>query len=567
MPDCEASQRRSGGIGWTGGVPYLAAALVPVIYALVVHSAALDLRPGHELVGLVHTDDQAYYACAREPFDAASGLRYASPYTTDPSAPRIYSHFAFLLIGTVWRVTGISLYALDQSLRVVFGIAMMTLAVALFRRAFPARVRNGPLVAAGGVLLTVGGGLAWAAGAWNLAWDYLFLLGDGSESLPSPNVWAQLLPSAISAAEGGYGEWGASLFRVLAGASECIYHTIFFASVLLHLRGRGGWALFFLFLAWWSHPFTAVELSGVTIVFLLFQFLLGRRGAGRRLVLACAIAGAGLTYYLLFLPRFPEHASVERQMREFGNIMLFNQVLPAYGLLAPLGAGWILTRDFRRSWRRDFRVRLMSAWLAAVVLLVFHDRLPFPGKPIQPLHFSRGYLYVPLTYFAVRGLLLWTGRLRPVRPASLSLFARPAVTALLLVAAHLPDNLVFLGALRERLPKMGEPFSVPAQTMATLRKLRALPATLSLHPVGSVAAQGLSSLIPVLTHHRSLLPHLFNTPFRREKVADAEDFRRSCSYGLLKRWKVDALVVAPGEKPCAPGHPARDREMANPDAF
>ncbi len=121
-------------------------------------------------------------------------------------------------------------------------------------------------------------------------------------------------------------------------------------------------------------------------------------------------------YYLVFLPRFAEHASVYEQMRRFSTPMLFAKLLPAYGVFLPLPLLYAVAPDFRRLLKESPAARLMLIWLAVTAALVFHDRILFFMKPFQPMHFTRGYLFVPLVFFStcalgwLRGRFNWSGR-------------------------------------------------------------------------------------------------------------------------------------------------------------
>ncbi|MCX7717677.1 MAG: hypothetical protein N2111_04640 [Candidatus Sumerlaeaceae bacterium] len=509
-------------------------------YCFALAQAARALPAGWTALGFTQVDQAVYHACAREIFENGNGLFYASPYSPDPASPRVYTHFVFLVAGWLWHLTAVPLTALDAGGRLVLGAAMLALAMRVGMAALPLRAprRWAALV------IAAGGGLAWLVAAQQMALDYLLNLGSPDFSF-TPAQWLAGYPAAVAQAEGGYGEWSASVFRNLQYTVECAYHVLFFGAALLLIRGRTWAALVTVLLTWWAHPFTGLELGLIALVFLLVEA--ARKGwrEGLAALGACALLNAVfLFYYLLWLPRFPEHASVAAQIRAaLNHPMTAGMLMPAFGLLALLPWCYWLSPDFRADWRRHRGVRLMTVWLGCASALVFHDRLLWFAEPHVPMHFLRGYLHVPLAVFSALGV--W--RLARWLAARGWRRAVPALLSVLLIL-HLPDNLLALHRLMATLNQHHPVFAAHGDTLRLLERLDAV------RPARTVAAIGLqepysrvATLVPVLTHHRALAAHHFNSPDYDGQRAAIETLWHRFDPGTLRRWHVTCLLLGPME--------------------
>ncbi|MGI8907955.1 MAG: hypothetical protein ACR2IE_15855 [Candidatus Sumerlaeaceae bacterium] len=515
-------------------LPWLLFAVVALCsagaFSTIVDYKAATLPSGRSVVGLPHVDLLVYYACARETWDEHSILCYASPYSSLQDSPRVYSHFGFLVMGIVWRGLGLTLFQADQLLRMVFGTLMLVLGAGVVRTALPMHERDKPIALAGYVLVICGGGVAWLAGLWQLVADWVMVWVVDGVRLES-GAWFSTWPQAVESAEGGYGEWGASPVRVLFSVPECIYHVLFFGCMLSLLQGRKALGLLLLFLTWWSHPFTGALLGCIVCVYSVAQYT--RRSGDLWFVAAAGtLQVVFMTYYLLYLPRFPEHLTVSKQMAGFSASMLLSKMLPAYGLLVLLPFANV-KRWRRTSAKADSSDILMCTWLACELLLMFHDRIT--STPMQPMHFTRGYLYLPLVYFSVRALHQLPG-LAHARKYQL-------YCAGLLLLMQLPDTVLYLSRLPEQLRRGEMHFSVQHDILNTLQKLDGIKDTLTIHVLVSANMRSAEGLIPVLTHHRALKAHTFNVPFLPEKNLYTRALESALDDNLPGRFGLNALIV------------------------
>ncbi|MCE5228537.1 hypothetical protein LLG95_02925 [bacterium] len=506
-------------------LPEILCFALPLAYCAFFAAPARELKPDQAFLGFLHTDQVVYYALAREAFESGNGLVYASPYSNEPASPRIYSHFGFLVMGCIWKATHLPLPWLDYLLRAVVGAAMMLLLVRLFRAALP----KGAPAAFGAAAVIALSGIAWLIAGIQFLQDS-FLMGAGP-----PNMEAFLL--AFKRVESGYGEWYLNVFGNLTFVHELLFHVLFFGAMLALVRGRAWIATLILFLTWWSHPYTGLQLGLIAGAFLFLEVILGRR-AWVLPLLACAFINfIALAYYLLFLPRFPEHASVYEQMRQFSHPMLFSKLLPAYGLFLALPLFFAGAPDFRRLLKESPAARLMLGWLVITAALMFHDRILFFMKPFQPMHFTRGYLFVPLVYFSICAL----GWLRDRWNLSPGKYAILLAIPFLL---QLPDNLIRTAMLRDEVRNREYLYWIPRADLDLLKKIDAVEPTLTIHAVGNGE---LERMIPVLTHHRAVFGHLYNTPFKAEKTRLVSEFDENLDMQSLRAMKAEALLLPASE--------------------
>ena len=492
-----------------------------------------QLPEGRSYLGFTQFDQPYYYACGREAFENGNGLFYANPYSNLPDSPRIYTHLVYLIFGYLWKFCGLSMGAIDQSLRFLAGPVMLILVIQIFRAALPQK----RFVGLACVAVISCSGLAWLLALGRMSIDYLLNLTTPDFSQPLA-LWIRIYPESVGQMEGGYGEWNLDVLRNLTLTPEVIYHVLFFACILSLLKNRFYFALLFLFLAWWSHPFTGAELGLIVGGFLLVEW----RFQGHRLrmpfIWASSINALFLFYYLIFLNRFPEHASVAIQARQFGNPMLFGMIPPAFGVFSIFAVLYFFTRDARRGLKENPAIRLFLVWLICVMVLVFQDRILCFMKPWQPLHFARGYLFIPLVFFSICWFQQKSER------TGLGRRWIPAVSLGAIILLQLPDDFFYLARLRQYLATPESLYSISEANWNMLQKLDSIEGTLTVCSLNLPSRYArLRYLVPVYTHHRVFAGHEYNTPFMAEKSRIAGKLWPYPTAADLKESKIDLLIV------------------------
>lgn len=376
------------------------------------------VRAGHE--GLLPTGfllyDMAFYmAAAREHFDRGGfTLLYGLPFSPFDSTPPIYFQPHTLVLALLWRATGWD----PGVVLVVFGAAAAWLcasaAIALYRTVAGLQDRADHV----GLL-----GFFWGGGVLALTGlAALWLRGGG---------WAELSTfEPLVAFDPWDGWWFLSFGRNLLLATEAGYHALFFGVVVGILRQRYRLAAGLALVLVLTHPFTGVELMAILVAWLVVEALVGARTVPREFVLACAgVAGVLVGYYGLFLRRFEEHRVVVEQY-SLPWIMDNASILPAYLPVAALAAWNFRTGAHARRFLASPTHRLLLVWFVVALALTKHELLM---RPVMPLHFTRGYVWIPLYLMGAPVLVGLLRRLlaAPRRLASLA-GAAALVTLLLL---------------------------------------------------------------------------------------------------------------------------------------
>jgi hypothetical protein len=402
----------------------LALAIPSLVFA-AVSSAHWSAAPGEVFTGVWRSDLLHYLAYAREAGEAG-GLVYGHAFSDSFDSARVFSNLEILLLGWTWRITGIPVPWLWQLARPVAGWLMLWGLWGLVAQLFPRSRYGEPERSFAYALLALGGGALW-----------LLALGGGTAGLLDR---FRVLAIGTAAGTG----WAPSVFANALYPSEAFYHALAFATLVALLRDRPALVLLGLVLLFWSHPFTGAELVAIVGAFSGVEWLLAGRDR-RRLAFALAVAAVAapfLLYYLVWLPQRSDEARflLDAWTGPAARYLLHPGDAPAmWGifLLGPMLQLLPGTRSLRPGQRRS--ERLVLVWLGVVLLLVTQDRwLPAGVRPVQPLHFTHGYLFVPLAVLTLQALLRRTAGWGAAR-------RRLAATALLLMAAL--DSVLLVAAV------------------------------------------------------------------------------------------------------------------------
>jgi hypothetical protein len=395
--------------------PYLAN--LSVLYLARVSPGLTNLRP----TGFIAYDMPYYMANAREHFDGGRfQLSYGNPYSPYDDTRAIYFQPMTLLLGVAWWLTNLDPGVIWVAFGVVAALGCARVALALYRTVvgelddWPRRLGLVVFFWGGGVLALAGIGHCLATGA----------------------EFGRL---EVFRFDPGFGWWCLNFGRNLIYPNEALYHAIFFGSILCVCTRRPASAAALALLMSISHPFTGIELLAILAAWAFLEVYFLRSGYVTWRFLAAIVAGLAfhVGYYLVFLPRHLEH----RQLVEAWTVPWTVEAtgfIPAYLLVGGL-AVW----SFRRlplacRFFSEPRNRLFLVWFLVAFALSNHEFAV--SKPVQPLHFTRGYEWVALFLMgaeALAALFAWL-------PSRLGAKAGAAAAAGLL-AVLLSDNAVWLG--------------------------------------------------------------------------------------------------------------------------
>jgi hypothetical protein len=250
-------------------------------------------------------------------------------------------------------------------------------------------------------------------------------------------LWALLLNWKIGLPAGydllrldpGNGWWLLNWGRNLVYTTEATYHALVAVAWLGVLRHNWRIALAAAAALASTHPYTAVQLLSILGVWCVLRFLApppARVPLWFCIAIIALMAGV-LSYNLLYLRQFESHRELMKQVTQGWEISvgsLLTSVLPV-AFLAIVR----IVRDYRNL---DERVYFLLICFSVSFLLANHEWfLP----PMQPIHFTRGYTWIPLCLIglpALQDAIAWLHQ-RINRPAFMEFGIELPKTALIVV--------------------------------------------------------------------------------------------------------------------------------------
>lgn len=189
-----------------------------------------------------------------------------------------------------------------------------------------------------------------------------------------------------------WGWWGLNFGRGHFSSTEGYFHFLFLAGILCILKKKWNLALIVSLLLSLSHPFTAIEYLAIITGWSFIEKIIAKnKEVPVNFVVASALIMAfHIFYYLFYLNQFQEHRSVSEQYSLNWRLRFFSMI-PAYCLVGALALASLL--KFKKSFFNNASTRLFFTWFLIAFLLVNHELFM---KPMQPLHFTRGYVWTSL---------------------------------------------------------------------------------------------------------------------------------------------------------------------------
>ncbi|MCA9058348.1 MAG: hypothetical protein KDA85_07610, partial [Planctomycetaceae bacterium] len=463
--------------------------------------------------GLFEYEVPYYLANGRAIWSRGNGLSYPNPYNPDPAHPNIYFHWLIWAFGsaTVW---------LDADPGAVWftftwlgSLAMGIMTWRLTGLRIPA---SGPqklmyfLACWGGGLLSLAGILT--ADSW-------------LSSTITPGTGPNDLVSLFLSVDPGKGQWYLNWGRNATLATEAVYHAIVAAAWFTEIRGRRWGTTLFLVALATTHPWSGLELLLTVSVWRGYCWLrvvnqhTGRRFGNAEFLHASVSGGilvAFLSYYKLWLPSFTQHNLLQHAWQLEWTLPT-SAALLAYGLVAIPAAVHLASRlkleailrlsvetEHGKPTRHNGETGLsatdgfLCCALVVACGLSFHDRL---APAVQPIHFTRGYIWMPLFLLGVPVISRWLQTLMRS-----GWRGRIALTAVLLMATF--DNVTFSAASIQRQLNCRAGFHLDQEE-------RVLLSFLNQRTRGEIAlcdSESLNYLLPAYTDVRPWLGHHFNTP-------------------------------------------------------
>jgi hypothetical protein len=337
--------------------------------------------------GFIQGDQQQYMAYAREHFDDGEfSLTYGYPFSASYETPKIYFQPQTLALGVLWKLTGWS----PGIVYVLFGLFSIwtcaRIALALYVDVVGLTLASHWL---GLVVFFWGGGLLAAGGA-GVSTYFAFHGG----TIDAHGIF-QFDPML--------GWWFLNFGRNLILPTEAFYHALFFACILCIRKRKFAWGVGVALLCSLCHPFTGTELIAILVCWSFVEMFTGRnRYAPRWFFAACAfILILHVSYYVGYLSQFPEHLSTISRWNQPWYLR-WETIILAYFLVGVLAVWTLRNVSAVHLFFPDGKARLFFAWFVVAFLLANHELFV---RPMQPLHFTRGYIWTSLFFIGVPSLI------------------------------------------------------------------------------------------------------------------------------------------------------------------
>lgn len=344
-----------------------------------VHSP--ELKP----TGFTIDENVLYMSYAHQYLDQDGfSVFYSNPFDGNPDSPKIYFQPVNFLFAACMKL------GMDPGLCFsLFGLIMVVCCIYLGIRILQHLLPEKKQVSLIATLFTWGGGLTAFAGLM------------ASSFLPSHHTTPWI--GGIYLADPANGWWGLNWGRTLFIPLEAYYHFLFLLNIYFILKQKWKAATVAALFLSISHPFTGIEFLLIINGWLMIEKLLYRNKDipywfWFSVLVITAFHG---WYYLIYLNSFPEYKQLFSQYST-GWTYSLAIAAAAYFLVAVLAA---LNMYLNKPAKKFFSVpnqRLFFCWAIIAFLLSKHEWFM---KPIQPIHFTRGYIWVGLFLFALPTLL------------------------------------------------------------------------------------------------------------------------------------------------------------------
>lgn len=493
----------------------------PKIFSLIVLSlvpfwlvpASHVLSSPETATGFFHYELPYYVANGRAAFERGNGVMYPNPYDPSADSPSIYVHWLPWTLGLMTAKLGCD--PGDVTLVVTFfaslAFALATYQLVAYRVNSQKNQRTAFLLAmwGGGCMAIVG----TVVGLWNgTSWLESVLQFD-----PGNGLW--------------FLNWG----RNALFPTEAIYHTLVVFCWLAELRRKSKTANIWLLLLATTHPWSGLELLLTINLWRFVQFVRSIVGgppaplilastsdpeeakanqqlldsvasknqavavpsfasARNQLSISVAALVVFLGYYKVWLPSFAQHAELQG-VWELNWSVTYTAAFLAYSLVFGFAA---MALVHMRQWSTTEQFLLCA--LAVATGLAFHDRLI---KPVQPIHFTRGYVWMPLFLLGIPAILKWLDERRTAG-------SKLSWAAIALLLCFVLDNAVFAIVHSNRQYNQLDSFHLDRNQRTLCSALHANELTQGQIVLSD--SEDLNYLLPTFADVRPWLGHHFNTP-------------------------------------------------------
>lgn len=443
--------------------------------------------------GFTNDENVLYMSYAHQYLDNEHfSLFYSNPFDGNPNSAKIYFqpiNFIFALAMKLGFSPG---WVLS-----LFGLLFAILCIYVGKRLIQLVVKDSNQRNLILLLFTWGGGLTGIAGLI------------GSSILPGHQYFSWL--DGIFLGDPANGWWGLNWGRTLFIPLEAYYHFLFLINIYLILKQKWKTSLLISLLLSISHPFTGTEYLTIINGWVLVEKIFFRNKkipVPYWVGLICVSTLHGW-YYLVYLNSFPEHQQIFSQYSASWTYSL-PIALIGYCLVIGLALLALLVIKPAKKNISTSSQRLFLCWAIISFLLSKHEWFI---EPLQPIHFTRGYIWAGLFLFSIPGLAWLIGYLDRYKIKKWILSS--------LVIIFLSDNILWTVNLLRKKEKFEWEGHI---TTATKNVFEFLHSTAYPNDLLVGNARLVNYMSNVYTHTNSWVSHPYNTPNKQIREDIMKDY-------------------------------------------
>jgi hypothetical protein len=360
-------------------------ALLLLLPVLIFHFAHFflhdkDMKPS----GFIHPEHAVYMLSAKEYKDNNAVFFSQYPLDIAEASPKVFFQPQIFIIGYLWKWTNINPGILIS----LFGLLFSFLTVRTILEIIDKYTFTAAQKVISSVLFLWGGGLLAFTG-FLLHFTYFKSTGD--------------ISSHVFFLDPGYGWWCLNFGRVFIYPFEAYYHFIFVLAIYLLIEKKYALVFALMLLITASHPYTSVELALIVLVWSAIEYFYLKSGVVAKKGLSFIFAGAIAVffYYGVILNNIPIYKSISKLVALDWGYKVWH-FLPAYILVWLMSFLAIKNTSLLKEMFSNPASRLFFCWGMVAFILSVHG---FAIKPVQPIHFTRGYVYAGFFLFSLPALI------------------------------------------------------------------------------------------------------------------------------------------------------------------
>ena len=356
--------------------------ITPVIFLYTLHWFYHDSN--HQPTGFIQWEHMVYMLTAKEYFTGHAGFLYSWPILNDFQTTTVFFQPQNFVLGYAWKWLQWNPGTIITLFGFIFALLTAKKTIDLFDQILPRTPFKKTLIVLfcwGGGLLSLSGSLLhmiYFKGSLSTITDHMFFLDPAN------------------------GSWCLNFGRTLIYPLEAYYHFLFMSCILLALQKKFRTCFLLILLLIVSHPYTSIEIIAILLSWLTVEIFYFKNPVIKKTYLF--YLGTAFIiyffYYGIILNHFPIYRAINKANALDWGYKAWHFV-PAYAFVWLLSFISIRNIPALKKHCSNSTSRLFLLWGIVTFLLSIHG---FALKPVQPIHFTRGYVYAGFFLFGIPAL-------------------------------------------------------------------------------------------------------------------------------------------------------------------